>query len=680
MNPNQIRIVAAVIDTQELKLYKTDGTTVTIPQGDPRLRLIFEEAAPQLEATGEAIVTLDHPSAEANPWSSFEQQQEAKKTEAKGLVKFFRIAKEKLTKLFSSTDPVPPTTLGTVPVQTPPMPPVQPPALEPQEKLANEFMNDFIPAPEDVPAPVPTPSPEVVKTMTAFEEIMQHAVPASSEDFHERDLAKQGKIREQDGTTSDQKNEVDTSTDTIIAVVDNQIIPGMEKIKSQIARANTVNSVIGVQNFLKRLASVINDRSHSVEDLLKFLERADLPIADDGSILIYKILNKNNKGTYTDCHTGKVEQWVGAHVCMDISLVDRNRNNECSNGLHVARRGYLGGFSGNVCVLAKLAPEDVIAVPSYDANKMRVCGYHIIKELTDTQFRLLRSNHPLTDDPDGRILLADAIKGKHIGRTHEVRITQQNGGGVQAKPLKTVEPEDFVSAPEPEVIQVPVQKFNDINEEFEHADDQDDETESEAVATEAFALENPEEAPKDSPLDPKEVIKQVAKIGRALQAQHLYDQYLAGTVGALDALLLFKKATKVSWDKLGIPAPKEAAIVNIGGKKVVVEVEVAKPKAKTSPKYDKKAKKKAVKVKSSSPKSKEKEVIIPPQAFKAPPVPPVAMSEGSSRERIAKLLSIGLDHTIAQKVYEIKKASKKSWEALGVSEINVTKITALLGK
>ncbi|MEL2330844.1 hypothetical protein, partial [Klebsiella pneumoniae] len=86
------------------------------------------------------------------------------------------------------------------------------------------------------------------------------------------------------------------------------------------------------------------------------------PIADDGCIVIYKLLLKDGPSdhkefSYRDIHSQKVPQSVGTLVCMNESLVDPDRRNECSNGLHVARRQYLGNFSGNVCVLAKVAPE-----------------------------------------------------------------------------------------------------------------------------------------------------------------------------------------------------------------------------------------------------------------------------------------------------------------------------------
>lgn len=470
METNTFRIVAAVVDTRHLTMYKESGEVISLPQGDSRIRKIIDEATPMLIQQGYADVTL----VQENAYLEFESM-------TNGVVQLYRIAKDELKALFD---------LGIV-VDTPV---------------------------EETVAPVSIGTvPEAVKqTTAAVEEIMQHAVSVSSSHFHEENVAKQGNVIEEDGNTIKSHSE-DSSSETIVAVVDGKIIPGMEKIKTQFARASKLGSTVGMENFLKRVASVIEDRSHSVEDLLKFLERADLPIADDGSILIYKVLKfKGDKtdGKYVDCHTRKVEQWTGAYVCMDMSLVDRNRNNECSNGLHVARRGYVKEFSGDVCVLAKLAPEDVIAVPLYDANKMRVCGYHIIMELSDKQYKLLNQNKPITDDPEGKVLLAQAMSGNHIHKTHEVRITQQQGLGVVVTELSSVTP-----------------------------------TVKKVVTTKAEALGNASTEGLDEPIDPKAVMVKVEQLSRKEQAAKLYAD------GDIEKLKALKKLAKVSWDKLGVPDP-----------------------------------------------------------------------------------------------------------------------------
>ena len=477
---NTIRIAAAILNTQHLKLYKPDGEVITLNQGDSRIRPILDQAVPQINRQGYADVSLEE-LVPVNSYTEFEEK-------SNGVVKFFRVAKSKLAGLFKSKEAAP-----------------LPEALE--------------------VGTIPQQQSQDAQSKAVVEEILKHAVPASAPTFSETSVAKQANVVEASGDTPGAHTS-DNAPDTIIAVVDNKIVPGVEKIKSQFGRAAKLGSTKGMENFLKRLSSVIHDRKHSVDDLLKFLERGDLPIAEDGSILIYKVLRKQGNH-YVDCHTKKVPQKVGSYVCMDESLVDHNRNNECSNGLHVARRGYIRSFSGDVCTLAKLAPEDVIAVPTYDANKMRVCGYHIIFELTPEMYQLVCANKPISDCEAGKVLLGKAMAGDHIGIIEDVRITQQMGGGVKVTP-RTDAPKQ---PPVAEVNVVPVE-----------------------------ALANPEKEAEAPKVDPKAVINEVATLSRKDTAKRLYDTYQRAVdpdekATALKALVDYKKSCKVGWEKLGIPDP-----------------------------------------------------------------------------------------------------------------------------
>lgn len=718
MNDKVIRVVAAVVDTRNLTLYKEDGTTVLIPQGDIRLRRIVEAAAPDLVRQGWSDVDISAPI--DTTYADFEK-------ESSGAVKFFRIAKLKLKSLFNpeppivvqliDPNPVLPLSIGLVPVQPIPAPAAQ--VMTAADHLAAAQADaDAIMLLPTVIVPTPAvqatatqlqadadpvdvqdeeeqeeviqhePSEPVVKhTMAVVNEILSHAIPVASPDFHEDGVAKQGKVVEENGNTHKDHGD-ETKEDTIIAVVDGKIIPGMERIKTQFDRAAKLGSTAGVEKFLQRLASVIEQRSHSVEDLLKFMERGDLPIADDGSILIYKVLAKSD-GKYVDCHSKKVEQFVGAYVCMDPKLVDHDRNNECSNGLHVARRGYLGGFSGDVCVLAKLAPEDVITVPSYDANKMRVCGYHIIKELSSDQFAQLKSNKPLTNNEAGQRLLGQMLAGQHIRRTHEVRITGSMGNGVITTEIVA---EAKPAAAAPTMADVPTKLISDAadaieefgDDELERYADEQRKLERKPVLVEA--LENPETEQGDKPTDPLEVVKTVEQLSKKDQAARLYAAWdnapQSEVAEALSKLLAFKKAAKKGWDHLGIPDPTEK-------------------KVKTPKLFDKKPNPPPklwpeVKVKTVAPKVKRTPQVHDVDFGNEPKDrtggvddnDDVANLSASSedvvkatpRERIQKLLAIGITSAgIAQAILTIKKQSKKSWTVLGVSDEQVDAILKLAG-
>lgn len=238
---------------------------------------------------------------------------------------------------------------------------------------------------------------------------------------------------------------IGTPGTTLVAVVDDTPIIGAEALEAQItAAAASPERPVGFERFMSRLAAVARERKHTAQELLKFLEVADLPIADDGCIIGYKALkdSKNDKGerTFYDHHTGKVPQRVGSRVEMPVEKVDDNRRVLCSNGLHIARRRYLTGYgTGGVVTLVKIAPEDVISVPVGEPDKMRAAAYHIVAELPAEAHAFIRSNQPMTQNEVASTLLGNVIKGNHIGVTEIVHIGGAFGTNITVK--KVAEPE-----------------------------------------------------------------------------------------------------------------------------------------------------------------------------------------------------------------------------------------------
>lgn len=485
MKSNVIKVIAGVVDTQQLTLYKDDGTTVAIPQGDPRLARIVNEITPILSAGPGSVAEVDLEDGKdlSNPYKEIE--------ELIG-VKFFRVLKSLATKLIHdlTSEPVVPKKAAFV---------------QPQG-IGTLVVEDRVSAKVQTTAQ---------KLKQATDEIIAHAKPAIDPNFHDRELAESG--------------------DTIVAVVGDQVIADIENLKPQFTRAVATNSPKGVQAFMTRIAAVAKDRNHSIEDLMKFMHKGDLPIADDGSIVIYKVLRRSreHEGKYLDCHTGKVLQQVGSYVCMDPSLVDHNRHTECSNGLHVACRSYIGGFPGDVCVLAKVKPEDVIAVPEYDASKMRVCGYHILFELSPEDYGKLVRNEPFTDNVSAQVLLGRVLAGDHPAPHEEVRITKNDGKGVIITPILKGHKVELIDGPKEDV-----KPATTLVE---------DETKAKLVAP---------------ALDPKSVIKDVTKAkaeveSRSAKAQRMLAEFVktkgkAARQIAAQTLLDHKKATKLGWVALGI--------------------------------------------------------------------------------------------------------------------------------
>lgn len=568
---NTIRIIAAVVDTRELTMYKENGESIVIPQGDPRIRELVAKLVPAIEADNYCDLELSD--LECLPHYGAVQEQ------TNGFIQFFRVLKSSLKGLLEQLDqlnidptaepeapiPVADLRIGNFPVD--------------EDKKSKEDKDEA----ENVVALATT-----TQAQAAVNEIMSHAVPATSADFH---LPL-------------------TKDETVVAVIPESgtLVSGVEKLDIQIqAVAAKLGSAVGVQRFFERVAST--KRNHSVSDLLTFMQKGELPIADDGSVLVYKRLQSTSTpGVFVDCHSKKVTQRVGSHVFMDESLVDANRRTECSNGLHVARRDYLTAFHGNVTVLAKLAPEDVIAVPHADARKLRAKGYHIIAQLSDEDARLVNSNRPMKDT----VLLGNAAAGNHIGIIETVEITEAEGGGLIITP----------------VTEKPAEVVLDESKQTQSLD----------------AIE--QHTKESSKVDAVALAKSLGdkKSGRQQQAEEMLKAVTEAPnqneqIAAANRLVGFKKATKVSWDRLGIDEATAARVIDIAAKSF-------EPEAKAAP----------------APKAK------PVKAAKWKPI------GATPRERIQSYLTQPMTQEIARALLAEKKAAKKGWDKLGVSGLTVEQI------
>lgn len=621
MSENLIQVRGAVIDTAHLTLYKTDGTKVSIPQGDVRIAPITKQIIPIIKLGQIATVDLgDDPTSQpidlTPKYAEFEKQSK--------WTKFFRVAKAVVfgTKeaeapageLVPPCEIMPPTVHGSIPVKI--------------------LVDDVGVA-------------ETMKIVNAVDEIMKHATPASDSKF-----------------TDEGTHEVN-SVDTVIAVHTNEktgartVIPGVQDLRKQIDHAAKLGSTKAVDAFLSRLAPVVSQRRHSVDDLLNFMKKNDLPIAEDGCVIGYKALDHHPKqdGYYVDKHSRKVPQRIGSFVFMKPELVDPNRRNECSNGLHVARRAYMRGFGGDACFLIKIKPEDVIAVPEYDANKMRVCGYHLIFQLSEADHKLITEDKNFTGTKEGRTLLGRAIAGDHPPIDQLVEIRGPMGGDVLVTDLKP-----GLAAPDPLPITLPPVTVKPVA----------------AIKLDGDAEVGPV---LDGPvLVPAAVAKTIAVVKakvvvsqRQATAQAMFEKVAKAKpgsqtqFGAARALIDFKRAAKVGWDKLGMT--NEAGedlqrIVNpVAAVKTAPAPEPAAPVKMADPA--------TFKPTSLAPKSKDAaEALVKIRQTKVTPapVPTTSLSKGQQ----ALLLYgdvMGLtgqrQKKAAQELLDLKKASKKSWTALG---------------
>ena len=496
-----ISIIALAVDSRNLTLWKPDGSTVVYPQSDPRVaRIVAEAQTKGLGTTQDQIEVNIAPEVELRT-----EYLEAEKN-TNGFVRFFKVAKAKLKEFFEDGTGVSPArTIPDIKLGNPtktlvskamdtflavqanePEVTVEDGCYDKRDNLmwvtgwdkdhnrpalarfindvlrwsykktcltlkqewpiairavSDDEMGEFAKQAQNIKGvhvvftnrgETPLPYVEVVKTTN------QDKLAAASEK-----LAALGAI-----STDDANFHTDVKEDeVVVAVTNNGVIPGVENLQRHLRQSAKLKDYKGFTKFLERLAPVIKDRLHSVEDLMKFMETAELPIADDGSILFLKRLKykgiEDGKRVFVDCHSGNIRQWVGCKVQVREDLVDPDRRQDCSNGLHVASMSYIRTFGGNVTILGKVAPEDVFAVPEYNTNKMRVAAYHIIAELPEEERSNVNNGIYLSKTEVGKKLLNDAIVGNHSSPTTLVMVGGHYGTNLKYTNLSSGSVEQF---------------------------------------------------------------------------------------------------------------------------------------------------------------------------------------------------------------------------------------------
>lgn len=615
-----VTIVALSVDSKFATLYKADGSTITLKQGDARLPLIVEKAKEPLSRNQPVEVDVTPILTRREEFSDAEKG-------TGGVIKFFRVAKSFLKKLIDTESPT------KVPAEVAHISPLEVgviPGSKPAPAVSKEIAEEIeiaITAATPAPEAEPTNDEKIDAARERMYQIMGIGIGTEDVKFH---------------APIDDK-----SDETIVAVHTGTgaVIPDAHKLGHQLKAASKVQDYTGFQKFIERLSLIIDQRGHSVEDLMKFIEKGDLPIADDGCIVIYKRLNSSGDH-FTDVHSGKIKQKVGSYVFMKPGLVDPNRRQDCSNGLHVASLSYLSCFSGNVTVVAKVRPEDVFAVPEYNTNKMRVCGYHILAVLPDEERHIVNNGGSLSSTETGKILLNNILRGDHIGVTQYVEIGGQYGTNVTYT---------NVDIPSADALQTQVALDTATKElrETLNVDEDLNPTIPTAPAVDVEALKpvaeptpaEPKEQAEAEPAKPEtEVATEVKRETKAQTTQRLWQEYYAlPNADRLEKLVAFKKAAKKSWKALGI----DDATAEL------VDVEYAKLKDNTT------------KVETIS----DFAGVKPVKAKAAP-------AKGNSpRAIIHEAISNGIEQNIEQ-ILIAKKQAKKSWAALGVSDDLVKQIEA----
>lgn len=707
MNKTLVTIVALSIDTNFAILYKPDGDTITIRQGDPRLPGIVETARDPLSRGEPVEVDITIIYAKQDAYAETEKG-------TNGLVKFFRVAKKLVQDTINTESPeqvapdvahITPLSLGLVPgVEQEPEPVVTVPEVVPPASyklIVQQYGENFnkvalikalrtvnnlglleaknlaeMPLPYQVKdgitgeqlawhvAEMEKATGTSVLFLEEQDDIKLHtqdgqsfnsllepekeaatgspvvplvpAAPVVEPTNAEKVAAANAKMDQliSAGAQSTDKEEfhkpLDEKTETIVAVntQTGAIIPDAQKLVPHMKSAAKLEDYVGFTKFFERLSAIVKDRGHSVEDLMKFMHQGDLPIADDGCIVAYKRLQSRDDH-FVDCHTKKVKQKLGSFVFMRHGLVDPNRRQDCSNGLHIAALSYLSGFSGNITVVVKINPEDVFAVPEYSHNKMRVAGYHIVAVLPAKLRELVNSGGAISSTPEGANILNNILRGNHVGITQTVEIGGNHGAKLTIK--------DVAGSTE------------DKGQVFKKT-----EAKNTTVEVGANASGEIDETPKADPVLAADIKPTAEPTEEMSQKDHVRQQFaLLGTSDkdaahkiAVD-LMALKTRTGKSWKALGLTDIQASTLRNYV-KTAEDTQNPVKAKAPAKAKAAKPAKAKAEKVK-AAPKS------------------------GSPRATIRDLIGKGIAANLAA-ILATKKQAKKGWAALGVTEAEQAEI------
>lgn len=140
--------------------------------------------------------------------------------------------------------------------------------------------------------------------------------------------------------------------------------------------------------FLDNLAT--NPDTRARQELFGWLNSREFTITEDGYFIAYKAVRADGRsktaGRETVLvdgveHVGNIPNPVGATVEMPRSVVDDDKNQTCSFGLHAGTMEYVQWFGGgdDQTLVVQINPRDVVSVPAdHSSSKLRVCRYKVL--------------------------------------------------------------------------------------------------------------------------------------------------------------------------------------------------------------------------------------------------------------------------------------------------------------
>ena len=160
-----------------------------------------------------------------------------------------------------------------------------------------------------------------------------------------------------------------------------------------------VNSEIErIKPFLENMFK--NPFINAVQEIYDYCKAMDFEITDDGCFLAYKNVRKDLGSIYDN---GATKHKIGEYT--EVKMYDTERTNTCSNGLHFCSKSYLKHYTGDVTIIVKVNPMDVVSIPvDYNFAKGRCRKYLTVGILDDKNKMLSDVNESSLDKSVGTIL------------------------------------------------------------------------------------------------------------------------------------------------------------------------------------------------------------------------------------------------------------------------------------
>lgn len=155
----------------------------------------------------------------------------------------------------------------------------------------------------------------------------------------------------------------------------------LKKLQELEGNPDSLVRMTALLRFWRKLSD--NPSENSRNDLYVFMTKNNIPLSDDGDIVVEKGVNQK-RDSYpfhlVDCRTGTIDNSVGMEVAIPRDKVNADSSQTCSYGLHVGAPDYVRNiWSSDVIVECTVNPMDVVSVPKdYNATKMRVCRYKVM--------------------------------------------------------------------------------------------------------------------------------------------------------------------------------------------------------------------------------------------------------------------------------------------------------------